>query len=418
MSSPPGLANLIARSNAVAAAAAQAGDMFEPYVAIPVGSRADAVAIGDLNGDGLNDVALATGFDSSELTANDASLFVFLQDRSGELLAPRRYTVGGAYYWLPRSLDVGDLNGDGRDDVVIGRDGSVVVLLQNASGTLNPGVSYATSDWRWVRIGDFNSDRRNDVAAIASSSSPGGISIFAQQPSGSLALAARYVTTSYTSWSDPDVGDVNGDGREDLIVASDSYSGSDVFFYLQQPGGWLSAARGYDVVPNGSANAIGVGDVNGDGRDDVALGYGYSPARVATWLQSGAGAFGALSLPMPAVASAGAVEVADLDANGRKEVIVAHEYGVRIGIYWQATDGALSGEELYSVPSATSNSPQALAIGDINGDGVDDVVLANELFGLVAVPRNPARSAPSRPAAAADRPITTARVDPRGARTQ
>jgi hypothetical protein len=412
VSSPGAVASLMARSTA-AAAAQQAGDMFLPYMAIPVGAPAQAVAVGDLNDDGLNDVAVVTSYVSSQQTSPaDYALFVFIQEASGQLRAPRRYAIGGTPGWDLSSVDIGDVNGDGRDDVVVARYNGILILLQNASGTLNAALSYSTPDAYRVQIGDFNSDGRLDVAAIAYANSYGGVSLFTAQPNGTFALVARY--TGLHSWqADPEVGDVNGDGRDDLVITSDSSSssGADVFVYLQQPGAWLSPARSYDVVPNDGPDAAGVGDVNGDGRDDVAVGYGYYPASVATWLQTGAGLFGTLSPRMPTVETARAMAVADLDADGRSEVIVVHDYASTIGVYWQAIDGALSGEELYTVPSSTADNPQAMDVGDVNNDGVNDIVFANSAFGLVVVPRNPARSAPARPGAAAPDRRVAVRVD-------
>src|SRR2546426_657936 len=82
-----------------------------------------------LNGDLRNDVALVTSFYFDPV--NDYCLFVFLQDSNGGLLPPVRYPIGQE----PASVDIGDLNDDGRADVLVGRkDNGFSVLYQDAAG--------------------------------------------------------------------------------------------------------------------------------------------------------------------------------------------------------------------------------------------------------------------------------------------
>ena len=110
--------------------------LFQPYVAYPTGSFPEAVAIGDLDGDGRKDIALLTSFYFD--AANDYMVHVFLQNADGTLKPRVKYSVGQR----GSSMDIGDVNGDGRDDVVVGLSSGagtgIAVLLQNASGTLNP----------------------------------------------------------------------------------------------------------------------------------------------------------------------------------------------------------------------------------------------------------------------------------------
>ena len=126
------------------------GGLFQPYVATSVGSWPEAVAVGDLNGDLRNDVALVTSFYFDPV--NDYCLFVFLQDSNGGLLPPVRYPIGQE----PASVDIGDLNDDGRADVLVGRkDNGFSVLYQDAAGGLGAPVTYPTTQGLKVRIGDF-----------------------------------------------------------------------------------------------------------------------------------------------------------------------------------------------------------------------------------------------------------------------
>ena len=119
--------------------------LFQPYVAIPTGSWPEAVAIGDVNGDGLNDVVMVTSFYFDP--ANDYMLHVWIQNPDGTLAPRVRYPLGGR----PSSVAIGDVTGDGLDDVVVAIGTGIGVLTQNADGTLNPMVLYATNDSLRVR---------------------------------------------------------------------------------------------------------------------------------------------------------------------------------------------------------------------------------------------------------------------------
>lgn len=354
-----------------------ASGLFQPCTSRPTGSRADAVAIADLNDDGRNDVAVVTSFYFDPV--NDHKLHVFLQDAFGNLQAPVKYSLGN---W-PHSLDVGDLNGDGRMDVVVANSssGSIGVLVQNASGTLEPMVPYATTHTHLVRVGDFNHDGRADVASIAGSGT--SAHVFLQNASGTLQPPAAHPVT-YSGSSDLDAGDVNADGRDDIIVMSGQASQA-VGVLLQQAGGGFSAATYYGVTTLSSANGVAVGDVNDDGRQDVVLSYGGNSPNsfIGVFLQNAAGTLDAAvkrvsyDIPEP-------VEVADVNSDGRGDILTLHSGWSRMGIYLQNATGGLAAEVLEPVPN-DSYWPQALAVGDINGDGLPDAVIADFDDGLVVL---------------------------------
>ena len=100
---------------------------------IAVGSAPDAVAIGDVTGDGRNDVVLTTGYANDP--AHDFRVVVLAQLADGTLAAPTWYSTAGTYGNRPESVAVGDVTGDGKADVVVGLSGhGVQVLAQNGGG--------------------------------------------------------------------------------------------------------------------------------------------------------------------------------------------------------------------------------------------------------------------------------------------
>ncbi len=110
---------------------------------IPTGSMPEAVAIGDINGDGRNDVVMTTYSYFSPST--DYKLIVFTQNSSGELNPPVIYTTSGAGGNYPSSVAIGDINNDGKNEVVIGNDGlNIEVFSQDGSGGLISSAVYPT----------------------------------------------------------------------------------------------------------------------------------------------------------------------------------------------------------------------------------------------------------------------------------
>ena len=124
---------------------AQTVGLFEPYAAFDVGSWPEAVAVGDVNHDGRADVVMTTSyyFDPD----NDYRLFVFLQDQTGVLQAPVSYATAGTYTSRPDSVDIGDVTGDGLADVVVGvEETGIEVFPQLPGGSLGAGVLFPTTD--------------------------------------------------------------------------------------------------------------------------------------------------------------------------------------------------------------------------------------------------------------------------------
>ncbi len=156
--------------------------LFNPYVTYPSGSSPVFAAIGDLNNDGRSDVAVTAGPGSDP--ANDNAVHVFLQAADGTLGPGVVYSLGT---W-PSFIEIGDLNGDGRADLVVTISGGIGVMLQNASGTLDSMVAYSvTAGIGPIKVGDFNGDGRLDVAEVNSNSVGNNLSIFLQTATGTLA---------------------------------------------------------------------------------------------------------------------------------------------------------------------------------------------------------------------------------------
>jgi hypothetical protein len=357
-------------------------NLFYPYVYFQVGSWPEAVAIGDVNGDGRNDVVMTTSFYLDP--DNDFRIFVFLQDSSGQLQPPIKYLTNSSNGHRSTSIDIGDVNNDGRADVVVGNSGSnIQVFLQNASGGLDPGISYPTVNSDSIKIADLNNDGLLDVVGVGWGTNT--VDVLLQNSDGTLNPPVTYSVT-HGGRDEVDIGDVNNDGLQDIIVMSGQSYCPNVGILLQRSDGTFAAPVYHDLGGDEITTGVAVGDVDGDNLQDVVVTYGaYSfPPRIGVFLQNAGGTLNP-AINYESYSSPGPVAIADMNDDHKKDIIVAHGDRETLGIYLQGSNGMLLSEELYPLPYATWYNPQGLAVGDINGDGFNDVVIADYNHGLVVL---------------------------------
>lgn len=283
-----------------------------------VGTGPANLVVTDVNGDGRPDLVVAN--------SDDRTVTVRLADpaRPGFFLPATVLTTPGR---RPLDVAVGDLNGDGRMDIVVAASGanSVLVFTQTATGTFNAPVAYAVGgDPQAVTVADLDG---NGLADIAAATTANTVSVLLQTGAGVFASAVGY-PTGVQPVAIKAV-DLNGDGKLDLLTANYGASLSPgtqgLSVLIQGAPGTFAAPVHYPT--DYRASGLAVGDLNGDGSPDVAVACaglpGY-PGAVSVFIQGGIVA-GALLPPVNYTGAWGpmGVALADLDGDGRPDLVLA-----------------------------------------------------------------------------------------------
>ncbi len=287
-----------------------------------------------------------------------------------------------------KGIAVGDVNGDGRPDIVASLgSGLLQVFLGNGDGTFQPSATYSAgnlgSGGSHVVIADVNGDGKPDViASSCDDCAQTGVVVLLNKGDGTFNPATSYVVPG-----EPLTGlavvDVNNDGKPDIIT-SHSFSGG-VAVLLNNGGGSFSPSS---VVLDEQVVSLAVADMNGDGYPDLVVdAQNLGENHVSVSLGNGDGTFkpgvtyGKASYPEQ-------LSVADLNGDGKQDVVLTAlpiSLGHSIGIMLGNGDGTLKPTVSYGPGGSFDSYRGKPIIGDINGDGIPDVMVTNEVGALYSL---------------------------------
>ena len=375
---------LLAQSNSLS---------FAPAVSyLSGGEGVESVTVADVNGDRKPDLVVASG----------CCVGVLLGNGDGTFQTSVTNDSGGR---LPESVAVADVNGDGKPDILVANvcsntvpfpclngEGAVGVLLGNGDGTFRPAVSYAsggsTGGAYFLAVADVNGDGKPDILVANECSNTdclGRVSVLLGNGDGTFQPAVSYSSSGKFAFSLA-VGDVNGDGKLDVLVvnlcADDFCVNGSVGVLLGNGDGTFQPALSVRVGPD--ALSVTVGDVNGDSKLDLIVGAdGPFAGLVNVLLGNGDGTF----QPAMTFDSGGtnpwSVALGDVNGDGRLDVLVANRNVLSAD---RGTVGVLLGDGNGTFQPAMTFasggfSTTSVTLGDVNGDGKPDVVVASDVGG-------------------------------------
>jgi hypothetical protein len=354
------------------ASAALAPVAYAPAVNYQLKGHAYKVAIGDLNGDGHPDLAVADGHNVSVLFGRGDGSFppAIYHGVQGEAAA----------------VAIGDLNGDGHPDLAVADAKGISVLFGRGDGSFQPAINYRVQgEAQAVAIGDLNGDGHPDLATV---NLVGNVSVLLGRGDGSFKSADYYrvrtalplggLTLSLA------IGDLNHDGHPDLVVGG------------LAPAALVLLGRGDGTLRHAISSAshsvyrssagVAIGDLNGDGHPDLAVtGLAPGPNRlrrgdVSVLFGRGDGT-SRRAVNYRIHGTGYSVAIGDLNGDGHVDLAVTTSAPDGVSVLLGRGNGRFQRPINYRIHGFSGS----VAIGDLNGDGQPDLATANFFAGDVSV---------------------------------
>ena len=327
-------------------------------------SNPSAIAVGDLNNDGLSDIAVAC--------SGTNKIAIFLGRSKGRFSLPSMYSTD--YYSNPISIVIGDFNNDGRLDIAVANYGAdnMGVFVGYSNSQFSSQTIYTTGIYsgpRTIVAADFNNDDRLDIAVANKEAD--NVAIFLAQSNEDFA-STTYPSTTDFCLNLVAVGDVNSDNRSDVVTAN--YDTNTISVLLGDGNGNFANLSVMSTGDGSRPASLGLGDFNNDDWLDIVI-TSSGTNNIGIFLGYGNGEFqpqitydtGYYSMPI-------ALAIGDANHDGRLDIFVVNYASDNVGVFLGYGNGSFSPQTFYE--TEYYSQPIAITAADFNNDGRLDFAVA------------------------------------------
>jgi hypothetical protein len=351
--------------------------------ALATGPGPREVVLDDLDGDGNLDIAGATFTTNPEIAGGHA-IALYMGSGDGTfadaVFHPCNLSSNG-----PQAIASGDLDDDGSPDLAIAYETglSVGVMLNNGDGTFGPDVPYGhylDIEGVWandVALGDLDGDEDLDLVSA-------GLHISVSFNHGDGTFTDEVAYEPFLSTYSIQLEDVDGDDDLDIAAASQlgPFEEGLLIIRLNNGSGTFGEPTSY---PAGlSPSSIAFGDIDGDGTREVLVANWFSgdqgPPHVSIMEKDANGDY-YLAYTVGADMRCRFASLADLDLDGDLDVVVSNNVGDNVSVALNHGDGTFA----ETVQYGAGDGNWSHAVGDVNGDGLPDIVTADYLADTISV---------------------------------